>query len=241
MALKSPYASKVKIFLDGADRSSMLEYAKNPQIQGFTTNPSLMRKSGVKEYKAFCQEILGHIKDKPISFEVFADDVREMERQATEIARWGSNVYVKIPVMNSKGESTASLVRDLSHRKIKLNVTAVFTVPQAWEVCQALKGGAPSILSVFAGRIADTGRDPMPVMQACAEICETLDPGIELLWASSREVLNIVQAELSGSRIITAPADLIKKMSMFNKDLFELSLETVKTFKSDAESAGFTL
>lgn len=239
--LQSPYQAKIKLFSDGADRNQLLEMNNDPKIAGMTTNPSLMKKAGVKNYKEFCLEILTHIKQKPISFEVFADDIGEMHRQALEIAKWGQNVYVKIPVMNTKCESTAKLVHELSHAKVKLNVTAVFTIPQAFEVAQALKGGAPSILSVFAGRIADSGRDPMPLMRGCAEICQATDKNIELLWASTREVYNVVQAEESGCQIITAPADVLKKVSGFNKEPFALSLDTIKTFKSDSEAAGFQL
>lgn len=233
--------NKIKVFLDGADRSQILETAKNPQVHGFTTNPSLMRKSGVKDYRQFCQEILTQIEGKPISFEVFADEFPEMKRQAEEITTWGPNVYVKIPVINSKGESAAPLIRELASRKVKLNVTAVFTLSQSWAVCQALKGGAPSILSVFAGRIADTGRDPMPILCGAAEMCRETDKNIELLWASTREAYNFVQAEQSGCRIITAPLDMVKKAAGFGKDLLDMSLDTVRTFKSDAESAGFSL
>jgi transaldolase len=219
----------------------MLEMAKSPLVQGFTTNPSLMKKSGVRDYQGFCQEILTQIPDKPISFEVFADDLAGMQKQAMEIKTWGKNVYVKIPVMNSQGQSTSSLVRELSHAGVKLNVTAIFTIPQVFETCQALQGGAPSIVSVFAGRIADSGRDPMPLMHASHELCTQAGKDVELLWASTREAYNIVQAESSGCRIITAPIDLIKKTSGFNKDPYQLSLETVRTFKSDSEAAGFTL
>lgn len=237
--------SKIKIFLDGADRASIIATTPDPKIHGFTTNPSLMKKAGVTDYRMFCKEILTQIQGKPISFEVFADDLPEMKRQAREIVSWEipgqNNVYVKIPIMNSKGESTIPLIQELSHTGIKLNVTAVFTLSQIWEACHALRGGAPSILSVFAGRIADSGRDPMPLMLAAAELCRTIGPSIELLWASTREAYNIVQAEQSGCQIITAPLDLIKKTSGFNRDLTELSLDTVQTFKKDAEAAGFAL
>jgi len=239
--LPSPYKAKIKLFSDGADKAQLLEMNQDPKIAGMTTNPSLMKKAGVKNYKEFCLEVLNHIKTKPISFEVFADDIAEMHEQALEIAKWGQNVYVKIPVMNTKGEVTTKLIHELSHANVKLNVTAVFTIPQAFEVTQALKGGAPSILSVFAGRIADSGRDPLPLMRGCAELCAATDKNIELLWASTREVYNIVQAEESGCHIITAPADVLKKVSGFNKDPWQLSLETIKTFKADSESAGFKL
>jgi len=232
---------RVKIYADGADRKNMLELAKNPIVQGLTTNPSLMKSAGVTDYKAFSLDILSQIKDKPISFEVFADDFKEMKRQAMEIKSWGSNVYVKIPVTNSEGNSAVELVEELSHAGVKLNVTAIFTLEQTWNVCRALKGGAPSIVSVFAGRIADSGRDPIPLMQAALEICKNAGPQIELLWASSREALNIMQADWMGCHIITCTPELIKKMSTFGKDLTEFSLDTVKMFKKDAEAAGFKL
>lgn len=218
----------------------MLEMNQNPAVSGMTTNPSLMKKSGVKDYRAFCQDILSHVKTKPISFEVFADEFSEMKRQAMEIAGWGQNVYVKIPITNCEGQSTIPLIKELTHQKVKLNVTALLTLPQVLETTQALKGGAPSIVSVFAGRIADTGVDPIPMMQASLAMCE-VDANIELLWASTREVLNIKQAEMVGCHIITVPFDILKKTNMFGKDLTQLSLETVRMFKQDADSAGFSL
>jgi len=238
---KSPYQGKIKIFADGADRASILELAKNPSVKGFTTNPSLMKKSGVKDYRAFCQEILTQITSHPISFEVFADDFQEMHRQALEINSWGKNVYVKIPITNSKGQSSIELIRSLSHANVKLNVTALFTWEQIQETVKAVAGGAPSVVSVFAGRIADTGRDPVPLMVKAAKLCRETDSNIELLWASSREFFNLIQAELTGCHIITCTTDIIKKIPMLNKDLSELSLETVKTFKADSDSAGFKL
>jgi len=241
ISVPSPYSGKVKIYSDGADKASMLEMAKNPLIQGLTTNPTLMKKAGITDYKAFCLDILKEIKTKPLSFEVFTDDINDMRRQALEINTWGENVYVKIPVSNTEGQSTTALCKELSQKGVKLNVTAILTFPQIIDTVMALKGGAPSIVSVFAGRIADTGRDPMPIMTAAAELCRSTDKNIELLWASTRETLNIVQAEISGCHIITSPPEFIKKMSMFNKDLAQLSLETVKMFKTDADSAGFKL
>jgi transaldolase len=235
---------KIKIFLDGADKTSMLEMAKNSLVKGFTTNPSLMKKAGVTNYPSFCKEIASQLEGKPVSFEVFADDLSEMERQGLEIASWekpGTNIYVKIPVMNTKGQSTAALVKNLSHKKVKLNVTAIYTTEQVQEICNALKGGAPSIVSVFAGRIADAGHDPVPIMSQSVSICEKTDRSIELLWASTREAYNILQAEQLGCHIITAPADILKKVSSFGKSLMDLSLETVKTFKSDSDAAGFAL
>ena len=241
MSSQSPFSGKVKIFSDGADKKAMLEMYQNPIVKGLTTNPSLMKKSGITDYVTFCKDILRDIKTKPISFEVFADHFTEMKRQALEIASWGKNVYVKIPITNSEGESSLPLIKELSLSGVKLNVTAVLTLEQSWGACQSLKGGAPSILSIFAGRIADTGRDPVPLMQAAVELCRATDSNIELLWASSREALNIVQADQMGCHIITATTDLIKKISMFNKDLTELSLDTVRMFKTDAESAGYSL
>lgn len=233
----------IKIYSDGADFSSMLEMAKNPLIKGLTTNPSLMKKAGVVNYPAFAKEVLSNIKDKPISFEVFADDLPTMRKQALEIASWGDNVYVKIPITNTEGVSTTPLIQELAHSQVKLNVTAILTLEQVVDTCQALKGGAPSIVSVFAGRIADTGRDPIPMMQASLELCRMADKNkkVELLWASSREPLNVVQADQIGCDIITVTKDIIAKLPMFGKDLNLLSLDTVKTFKKDADAAGFSL
>lgn len=237
----SSFKNKIKIYSDGADKASMLEMNSNPLISGLTTNPSLMKKAGITDYRSFCLDILKSITTKPVSFEVFSDDFAEMKKQAMEIKSWGENVYVKIPIMNSKGESSIPLVKELAHAGVKLNVTAIFTMDQTLETCYAVKGGAPSIVSIFAGRIADSGRDPSPLMKGASLICETLDKNIELLWASTREVYNIVEAEESGCHIITVPPDIIKKMSGFNRDLTQLSLDTVKTFKADSEAAGFKL
>lgn len=235
------FQNKIKIYSDGADKTSMLEMANNPLIKGLTTNPSLMKKAGVTDYKAFCLDILSHIKDKPLSFEVFTDDLEEMAQQARIIKTWGANVYVKIPIMNSRKESTIELVRTLSHEGIKLNVTAIFTMKQTLDTILAVKGGAPSIVSIFAGRLADSGYDPLPLMTAASELAKATDPNIELLWASTREVYNIIQAEQVGCHIITVPPDIIKKLSGLNKDPLQLSLETVKTFKADSEAAGFKI
>lgn len=237
----SSYKGSIKIFADGADRSTIIELSKNPAVRGFTTNPSLMKKSGVKDYRSFCKEILTQIPSHPISFEVFADDFDDMFRQAQEIKSWGLNVYVKIPITNSLGKSSIELIHRLAHGGVKLNVTALFTWEQIKQTVEALKGGAPSIVSVFAGRIADTGRDPMPLMKQSADFCRSTDRNIELLWASSREFFNLVQAEETGCHIITCTTDIIKKLPMLNKDLMELSLETVKTFKADSDAAGFHL
>ncbi len=233
--------NKIKLYSDGADRASLLEMNESPIVKGMTTNPSLMRKAGVQDYRAFSLDVLKTIRTKPISFEVFADDISEMERQANEIKTWGPNVYVKIPVTNSEGKPTTELIRKLSQSGVKLNVTAVFTLEQSWRICQALRGGPPSILSVFAGRIADTGRDPLPIMAGALAMCRELDSKIELLWASTREAYNIIQAEQVGCDIITAPFDIIKKVGGFGKSLDEMSLDTVKTFKKDSEAAGFRL
>jgi len=219
----------------------MLEMAKNPLIKGITTNPSLMKKAGVKDYRVYCKEMLGLITDKPISFEVLADDLNEMKKQALEIASWADNVYVKIPILTTDGKYTSSLIKELSHSKVKLNVTGITTFAEILESCEALKGGAPSIISVFAGRIADTGRDPLPLMHAAYEACNSIDKNIELLWASTREAFNIVQAEQIGCHIITAPPEVIKKLPGFNKDLHQLSVEIVKIFAADIKSAGLSL
>ncbi|MBC7386682.1 MAG: transaldolase [Cryobacterium sp.] len=235
------FQGKIKIYSDGADRAQILEMNGNPKIAGITTNPSLMRKAGVTDYEGYCREILSSVTEKPISFEVFADEIAEMKRQALAIAKWGKNIYVKIPITNSLGESTLSLVKELSHEGVKLNVTALFTIEQVQGTCDAVKGGAGALVSVFAGRLADTGVDPMPLMRASKAICVAAGKDVELLWASTREVYNIVQAEEAGCDIITAPADIIKKMSGFGKTAIEMSLDTVKTFKADSEAAGFRL
>jgi len=236
----SVQALRVKIFADGADKPGMLQMYTNPLIAGFTTNPTLMRMAGVKDYRGFAQEILTVIKDKPISFEVFTDDLDAMETQAKEIASWGENVVVKIPVTNTKGESTLSVISDLSKAGVRVNVTAMMTSAQVQAVVPALRHGPPSFVSVFAGRIADSGRDPLPIMKEIVEFLKVC-PNIELIWASPREVLNVVQADAIGCHIITATNDLIKKMSFFGKDLDEYSLETVKMFYDDARTAGYTL
>ena len=206
-----------------------------------TTNPSLMKQAGVTKYKEYSLEILSEVKEKPLSFEVFADDLPEMARQANEIKTWGENVYVKIPITNSKGESTLPLVKDLAHSGVKLNVTAIFTLQQTVETIKTLEGGAPSIVSIFAGRIADTGRNPNPQMMASVEFAEATDKNIEILWASCRELYNIVEADITGCHIITCPPGIIKKLPLINKSLEEYSLETVNDFKRDAENAGFSL
>lgn len=231
---------KVKIFADGADVKGMLEMYGKPYIKGFTTNPTLMRKAGITDYRAFSREVLSVIPDRPISFEVFSDDFAEMERQAKEIASWGSNVNVKIPVTNTKGEPSYGLVRNLARAGIKLNVTAVFTLEQVRDVVAALDASTPAYVSVFAGRIADTGRDPMPLMAAAREMVHLL-PKAELIWASPRELLNVFHAEAVGCDIITVTNDVLAKLSNVGKDLARFSLETVEMFRNDAIKAGFTL
>jgi len=236
-----PSLARIKIFADGASLPALLELAQNPRIAGFTTNPTLMRKAGVKDYQAFAREALTHIQKKPISFEVFADDFAEMELQARHIASWGDNVYVKIPITNTRGQSATPLVGALAAAGVKINVTALCTLEQVRQTARALRGGAPSVISVFAGRVADTGRDPVPLMREALAVCRAEDPRIELLWASPREVLNIVQAAEVGCDIITVTNDLLKKLDLIGKDLEEFSLETVRMFHRDAASAGYVL
>jgi transaldolase len=230
----------VKLFADGAEKKGILEMYGNASIQGFTTNPTLMRKAGITDYEAFARDIVSHIPDRPISFEVFADDFDQMDRQARKVAGWGPNVYVKIPVTNTRGESSAPLIRRLSASGIKLNVTALLTSDQVRTVADALELGVPSYISVFAGRIADTGRDPIPVMVEALEIMSS-KPNIELIWASPRELLNIFQADAIGCHIITATSDVLKKLFLVGKDLDEYSLETVKMFYDDALKANYEL
>jgi transaldolase len=231
---------KIKIYADGADKESMLALYKNELVKGFTTNPSLMAKAGIKDYPAFAKEIAAAMPDRPLSFEVFTDDIADMERQAGIIKTWGKNVYVKIPITNTKSESCLSLVKKLSHDGVQLNVTALMTTEQVEGTVNALAGGAASIVSVFAGRIADSGRDPMPLMKRCAELCKK-EPKAELLWASTRELINIYQAEECGCKIITVPHDIFKKFGGVGQDLNALSLDTVKQFYTDATKAGFKL
>ena len=218
----------------------MLGLYANPAIQGFTTNPTLMRKAGVTDYQAFARDILSAIPDRPISFEVFADEFEEMERQAYRISSWGTNVYVKIPVTNTRGESSCGLIERLSRGRVKLNVTALLTLEQVRRVRDALAGGAPSYISVFAGRIADTGRDPVPLMAAAVELLRP-HPHMELIWASPRELLNVFQADAVGCHIITTSTDILKKLQLVGKDLAAYSLDTVKMFFEDARASGFEL
>jgi transaldolase len=231
---------EIKIFADGADLDELLRLAANAKIQGFTTNPTLMRKAGVAEYVRFARAALELITDRPISFEVFSDDISAMRAQALEIASWGANVYVKIPVTNTRGESTAELVHELSHEGVHLNVTALMTIPQVETVTRALTGGAASNISVFAGRVADTGRDPLPLMREALEIMRA-EPKAELIWASPREVLNLVQAADLGCHIITVTYDLLGKLGSLGKDLDQFSLETVQMFHRDAQAAGYAI
>jgi transaldolase len=231
---------RVKIFADGADLAGMRALYANPLIRGFTTNPTLMRKAGVTDYEAFAREVLTAIPDRPISFEVFSDDFDDMRRQALKIAGWGDNVNVKIPVTNTRGESSTPLIRDLVSSGLKLNVTAVFTLRQVWEVTRALMHGPGGIVSVFAGRIADAGVDPVPHMAAALEMVKTA-PGVELLWASPREVLNIIQADAIGCHIITVTPDILKKLATVGMGLEAFSLDTVKMFYDDGKAVGFKL
>jgi transaldolase len=237
--------SRIKIFADGASLPMLRELAQNPRIAGFTTNPTLMRKAGVTDYRAFARAALEIVGERPISFEVFADDFPEMERQARVIASFGSNVYVKLPITNTQRQSALPLVRELSASGVNVNVTALCTLEQVEKSAQALQGGAPAVISVFAGRVADTGRDPMPMMAEAAHICKAACSGaaapIELLWASPRELLNLVQAQAVGCSIITVTSDLLQKLQLIGKDLDTFSLETVQMFHRDATLAGYEL
>lgn len=238
--MTDPSALTTKIFADGADLDGLLALAEQPYIRGFTTNPTLMRKAGVVDYERFAREVLEQITDRPISFEVFSDDVAEMRAQALEIASWGSNVYVKIPVTNTRGEWTDALVRELTGEGVQLNVTALMTVDQVDRVAKALAGGAPSNISVFAGRVADTGRDPVPLMRDALAAASQAERA-ELIWASPRELLNIFQANEIGCHIITVTHDILAKLAQVGKDLDEFSLDTVKMFHTDAQAAGFSI
>ena len=232
---------KVRIFADGADKDGILKLNANPLIQGMTTNPTLMRKAGVKDYEAFARDLLQGVTSKPISFEVFSDELPEMRRQALKIADWGRNVYVKIPITNTRGESTLPVVRELGREGVQLNITAILTLDQVRGVAEALNPAVPSVVSVFAGRIADTGVDPEPLMRASLALLGG-QPKAELLWASVREVLNIFQADDCGCHIVTVPHDVLNKaLKMVGTDLGALSLDTVKMFAADAQAAGFTL
>lgn len=231
---------KVKIFADGADKAGMLEMASKSFIKGLTTNPTLMKKAGISNYKTFALEILKEIPNKPISFEVFSDDFSEMEKQADEIAAWGDNVYVKIPITNTKSEGAYDLIGRLAAKNVKLNVTAMMTLDQVRGVLANLNPAVPSYISIFAGRIADTGRDPLPLMTEAVAVLK-INPLAELIWASPRELLNIFQADAIGCHIITVTNDVLKKLDLVGKDLEEYSLDTVKMFYNDAKTAGFTI
>jgi transaldolase len=241
MSTKSLKDLKIKLFADGADKASMLELNDNPYISGMTTNPSLMKKAGISDYLSFAQEILKSIKTKPVSFEVFADDIAEMKRQALIIKEWQDNVYVKIPIINTKGESCLPLIKELSHLGTKLNITALFDLERVKGVREALDPNVPAVVSVFAGRLADSGIDPMPLVKDCAKLLVDR-PKAELLWASTREVFNIYQAEECGCKIITAPKDVLDKaIKMVGTTPEELTFDTVKTFLKDSTAAGFKL
>jgi transaldolase len=231
---------QTRIFADGADRDAILALAADPLVRGFTTNPTLMRKAGIRDYEAFGRQVSAAVPDRPFSFEVFSDDFDEMETQALRIAAWGPNVYVKIPVTNTRGHSSASLVDRLSRTGVKVNVTAIMTLDQVDVMIPCLKHGAPSYISIFAGRIADAGCDPLPTM--CAALTRIRAyPQIELIWASPREVFNVIQADSLGCHIVTVSYDLLKKLPRIGSDLGEYSLETVRMFYDDARAAGYTL
>ena len=231
---------RVKIFADGADRASILDLAANPLIKGFTTNPTLMRKAGITDYESFGRSLAREIPDRPFSFEVLSDDFGEMEQQAMQIATWGENVYVKIPITDTRGRSSAALVKRLAQQGVKVNVTALMTLDQVDAVVSSLRHGPPSCISIFAGRIADAGCDPLPIL--CGALARIRAyPQIELIWASPRELFNIVQANTIGCHIITVTHDLLKKLPLLGLDLTEYSLDTVKMFVNDARAANFTL
>ncbi len=236
----TPAELRVKIFADGADVSDMARLSENPLIQGFTTNPTLMRKAGVADYRAFARDVIAAIPAMPISFEVFADDFDAMQRQAEEIGTWGDNVYIKIPITNTRAESAVPLMRRLADQGLKINATAMFTLDHARAVADVLGGGPAAYASVFAGRIADSGRDPVPLMSEALDILASA-PNIELIWASPREVFDIVRANDMGCHVITVTSDLLAKLSSLGKDLDVFSLETVRMFHDDAQSAGYSL
>jgi len=229
---------KVKIFADGADLDTMFAMYEKPYIKGLTTNPTLMRKAGIKNYKAFAKDVLEVVKHKPISFEVFSDDFDKMISQAQEIASWGSNVNVKIPITNTHGKETLMVIKYLSDRGVTLNVTAIMTVAQVQTVVNTINPTANAFISIFAGRIADTGRDPIPIMRDSLNLMQAI-PNLELIWASPRELLNVVQADGIGCHVITATTEILNKLELIGKDLSQYSLETVKMFKQDAESSGY--
>ena len=231
---------KIKIFADGADKASMLDMYAKPYIKGLTTNPTLMRKAGIANYRAFAKDILSEINDKPVSFEVFADDFADIERQALEIACWADNVYVKIPVTNTRRQTCRALIKRLADRQVKLNITAIMTLTQVQEIVAQLNPATASYVSVFAGRIADTGIDPLPLMAKAVEILKA-NANAELMWASSREILNIFQANAIGCQVITVTEEILSKLPLLGYDLTQYSLDTVKMFYNDARGAGFSL
>lgn len=232
---------KVEVFADGADIEQMKSAYKNKEVDGFTTNPSLMAKAGVTDYKAFAEEAVREIPDASISFEVFSDDLETMEKEAEILKQYGDNVFVKIPVVNSKGESTISLIKKLSADNVRLNVTAVYTIEQVKEITEAVTAGVPTYISVFAGRIADTGVDPLPLMKESVEVAHSKD-GVKLLWASCRELFNVIQADEIGADIITCPADVVKKVNNnLGRDINELSVDTVQSFAKDIQSSGLSI
>jgi transaldolase len=234
-------ALKIKIFADGADLPGMKAMYANPMIKGFTTNPTLMKAAGVKDYRAFAAEVLKVVPDRPVSFEVFADEFGEMEQQARQIASWGPNVNVKIPVTTTKGAFAGPLIERLSNAGVVVNVTAVFTLNQVRRVAESLNSETPAIVSVFAGRVADSGIDPVPLMREAARLLKVARPKAELLWASPRELLNIFQADDCGCGIITVTNDVLKKLALVGKDQDEYPLETVKMFYGDAQAAGYKI
>jgi len=231
---------KVKIFADGADMAGIRELNRNPLIKGFTTNPTLMAKAGISDYEGFCRGLVAEIPDKPVSFEVFADDLVEMERQARLIGSWGANVYVKLPITTTGGEFIGPLVSKLAGEGFRLNITALTTLEQVEAVTPCLEGTPGSYVSIFAGRIADTGLDPVPILSAALDVM-SVNPGLELIWASPRELLNVFQADAIGCHVITATHDILKKLPLIGKDLTQYSLETVKMFYTDGQAAGFRL
>ncbi|HZP60932.1 MAG TPA: transaldolase [Opitutaceae bacterium] len=239
--MKSLADLKVQIYADGADKAGILDLYAKPYIKGLTTNPTLMNKAGIRDYEAFAHDILKTVTSKPISFEVFSDEFPEMKRQGLKIAGWGENVYVKIPITNSRGEPSIPLIRELAQQNVQLNITAILTLAQVRDVAAALNPAVPSIVSVFAGRIADTGVDPMPIMRECRPLLKH-QPKAALLWASVREVLNILQAEACGCDVVTVPHDILGKAAkLLGLDLTALSLDTVRMFAKDAAAAGFRL
>jgi transaldolase len=239
--MKSLNELTIQLYADGADKAGILDLYSKPYIKGLTTNPSLMKKAGIKNYEAFAKDILQAVTAKPISLEVFTDDFTDMRRQALKISSWGPNVYTKIPITNARGETSLPLIRELAQQGVKLNITALFTLRQVAGVAEALNPKVASVVSVFAGRIADSGVDPMPLLRACGALLDGHEKA-ELLWASTREVLNIFQAQEAGCAIITVPHDILAKAAkLLGTDLTELSLDTVRTFSKDAAECGYTL